>query len=426
MMQEIQRLATLALAQVQNGKNLDHALTDVRRLAKGKLTDHQRASIQDAGYGVMRFRCEIESVLEQLFAKRRPTPPLDALLMVATYQLLHTRHAPHAVVRYAVETASVLGGVASKGFVNGVLRNVLRQKETLLQQAGVTEEGRFNHPVWWIEKVRAQYPLQWEALLQQAQQHPPMTLRVNRRHNHREQYQLRLKQVGIEAVPVGNDGLVLTHPVPVGQLPGFDQGDVSVQDASAQVAVELLALHSGQRILDACAAPGGKTGHILERGNGLELLALDQDPGRVKKMEANLHRLKVAAQCLVADASRPDTWWDGKVFDRVLLDAPCSASGIVRRHPDIKWLRRAEDIPALATAQERFLHALWPLVRRGGRLVYATCSIFREENQSQAEMFMRQHPDAKEIPVQDPLCEQGQILPDPVHDGFFYAVFQKI
>ncbi len=426
MMLEIQRLSTLALGQILNGRNLDHALTDARKQAKGRLTDHQRASMQDVAYGVLRFRSEIEGMLQQLYTKRQPLPPLDALLMVATYQLLHTRAAQHAVVSHAVEAAAELAGPSSKGFVNGVLRNLLRQKEGLLQQAHETPEGRFNHPGWWIDKVRTQYPDRWEGLLEAAQQHAPMTLRVNRRHNSRDQYQQRLAQAGMQSTVVGNDGLVLGQPVPVGQLPGFDQGDVSVQDASAQYAAELLALHPKQRVLDACAAPGGKTGHLLERGNGLEVWALDQDAGRVRKMETTLSRLKVQAHCQVADATRPDEWWDGVSFDRILLDAPCSGSGVVRRHPDIKWLRRPEDIPALAEAQTRLLDALWPLLRRGGRLVYATCSIFAEENQAQAEAFLGRHADAKEMPIEDPLFDRGQIFPDAMHDGFFYAIFRKV
>lgn len=426
MMLEIQRLATLALAQVLKGRNLDHALTDARREAKGRLTDHERASIQDAGYGVLRYRTEIEGVLQQLYAKRQPLPPLDALLMVAAYQLLHTRTAHHAVVSHAVETACELAGPASKGFVNGVLRNLLRQREVLLQQAHDTVEGRFSHPAWWVEKLQEQYPDRWQAMLEVAQQHPPMALRVNRRHNSRDQYQQRLLQAGMVATPMGGDGLVLDQAVPVGQLPGFDQGDVSVQDASAQYAAELLALHPGQRVLDACAAPGGKTGQILEHGNGLDVWALDQDVGRVKKLEATLNRLKVSARCQVADASRTEAWWDGKPFDRVLLDAPCSGSGVVRRHPDIKWLRRPEDIPALAGVQACLLDALWPVLGRGGRLVYATCSVFSEENQEQSEAFLARHPDAKEMPVEDPLFDRGQIFPDSTHDGFFYAVFRKI
>jgi 16S rRNA (cytosine967-C5)-methyltransferase len=424
-MLEIQRLSTLALVRAFAGKNLDHALTDARGQARGQLTEHQRSSLQDVGYGVMRYRTELERVLKPLFTKAPPSPPLDTLLLVAAYQLLHTRTAPHAVVSHAVEVAALLAGQGSRGFVNGVLRNLLRNRDELLDQAHETDAGRYSHPDWWIEKLRGQYPERWESLLAEAQSRAPMTLRVNRRHGNREQYSDRLTKAGIASTPVGDMGLVLSEPVGVSQLPGFDAGDVTVQDASAQYAAPLLNLHPHQRVLDACAAPGGKTGHILELGNKLELWALDSDAGRIKKVEATLARLKLQARCIAADAGNLSAWWDQAPFDRVLLDAPCSGSGIVRRHPDIKWLRRPEDIPALAAGQARLLDALWQVLRRGGKLVYATCSIFREENRDQASAFLQRHADAREIPVENPLFHQGQIYPDSFHDGFFYAVFQK-
>lgn len=423
---EIQRLATLALVQVMLGKNLDHALTDARKQAKGRLTDHERAALQDVGYGVQRFRRELELVLQPLYLKRKPDSPLDALLMVAAYQLLHTRLAPHAVVSHAVEVAALLHGPGAKGFVNGLLRNLLRQREQLLEGAMATEEGKYSHPAWWIEILQRQYPRHWEEMLGAAQEHPPMTLRVNRRHNSRDQYQQRLLQAGITSRPVGTEGLILSEPVAVTVLPGFAQGHVSVQDAAAQYAPHLLGLHAGQRVLDACAAPGGKAAHILELANEIQLWALDKDAGRVKKMEANFERMGMTAHCLHADATRPETWWDGVAFDRILLDAPCSGSGVVRRHPDIKWLRRPEDLAALALVQARLLESLWPLVRKGGRLVYSTCSIFREENQEQQERFLGIQSNARALSVQDGLCREGQIHPDRDHDGFFYAVFQKV
>lgn len=234
---------------------------------------------------------------------------------------------------------------------------------------------------------------------------------------------------------------MLERPVPVGQLPGFDQGSVSVQDGAAQYAVTLMGLHSGQRVLDACAAPGGKTAHMLERGNGLDVLAIDVEPGRVKKMEGDLRRLGLTAQCLCADASRPETWWDGRPFDRILLDAPCSGSGVVRRHPDIKWLRRPEDIPVMAERQRRLLSQLWPLLRRGGRLVYATCSLFKQENADVINHFLETTTGVHQMTVANllenssvkemvpdvgvPVWNQGQLLPDEAHDGFYYAVLQK-
>ncbi len=426
MMQEIQRLAVKALGFVHEGRNLDHALTEARKQAKGILTDHQRASLQDAAYGTLRFQGEIKAVLDQLLRKRPAEQALYHLLQVAAYQLLHTRSAPHAVVNSAVEVAALVsGGAAARGFVNGLLRNLLRERGPLLEKAHGTVEGLFSHPDWWVEKLVAQYPDDWERILVASQTHPPLSLRVNRRRCSPAQYGERLQKAGIAYSLSGEFGVVLEKPVPVDQLPGFGQGDVSVQDISAQYAAPLLTLRTGQRVLDACAAPGGKTGHILELGNQVTVWAIEQNAGRMKKLEANLQRLGLAATTRVADAADLSSWWDGSPFDRVLLDAPCSGSGVVRRHPDIKWLRRPEDLGSLAVAQASLLDGLWTVLRPKGRLVYATCSLFREENQDQVIAFLERHPDARALPLDIPVARNGQILPDHIHDGFFYAVLQK-
>jgi 16S rRNA (cytosine967-C5)-methyltransferase len=426
-MLEIQRLSTLALTQVLAGKNLDHALTNARTAAHGILTDHQRASIQDCTYGVLRHRTELEQVIAALCQKGKPQPPLDTLFLVAAYQLLHTRLAPHAVVGHAVDVAATLANNENvRGFVNAVLRNLLRNKDELLEQAHATLEGQYSHPTWWIEQLRQDYPEDWEDFLREAQQRPPMTLRVNRRNSSREQYISRLAEMELKATPMGEDALILEEPTGVDGLPGFARGDVSVQDLSAQYASFLLNLRSGLRVLDACAAPGGKSAHILERANGIELWCLDTDAGRLKKSEANLARLKLSsAHHQAVDACDTEKWWDGQPFQRILIDAPCSGSGVVRRHPDIKWLRREEDIPRLAAQQQRLLDTLWPLLGRGGRLVYATCSLFRAENQEQAAAFAQRHSDAKPVALVDEPFRDGLIKPDRFHDGFFYAVFQK-
>ena len=425
-MQEIQRLAVKALGFVSEGRNLDHALTEARKRAKGVLTDHQRASLQDTAYGTLRFQGEIDAVLEQLLRKRPAEPALYHLLQVAAYQLLHTRSAPHAVVNSAVEVATLVsGGAAARGFVNGVLRSLLRERESLVEKARGTVEGRYSHPGWWIEKLVSQHPDDWERILEISQAHPPLTLRVNRRRCSPVQYGERLQKAGIVHTLVGEFGVVLEKPVPVDQLPGFEQGDVSVQDMSAQYAAPLLTLRTGQRVLDACAAPGGKTGHILELGNQVTVWAIEQNAGRMKKLEANLHRLEFTATTKVADAADLSSWWDGTPFDRVLLDAPCSGSGVVRRHPDIKWLRRPEDLVSLAVTQASLLDRLWSVLRPGGRLVYATCSLFREENQDQVTSFLERHQDVRMLPVDIPVARNGQILPDLIHDGFFYALLQK-
>lgn len=425
-MLEIQRLATMALGRVQAGKNLDHALTDARTAAHGILTDHQRASIQECTYGVLRYRTELELIIGKLCQKGMPKAPLDALLLVAAYQLLHTRLAPHAVVGHAVDVAATLVNDGVRGFVNGVLRNLLRNKEAMLEAAHATLEGRYSHPTWWIRRLQADYPEDWEDCLREAQERPPMTLRVNRRNSSRDQYIARLAEMELKAIPMGEDGLILDEPVGVDKLPGFLKGDVSVQDLSAQSTPFLLNLRPGLKVLDACAAPGGKSAHILERANGIELWCLDTDGGRLKKSEANLARLKLASTHHQAvDACDTQKWWDGQPFQRILIDAPCSGSGVVRRHPDIKWLRREEDVPKLVAQQRRLLDTLWPLLGRGGRLVYATCSLFRAENQEQVENFKDRHLDARQLPLDEEPFRDGWIKPDRFHDGFFYAVFQK-
>ncbi len=440
-MMEIQRMATLALMSVWGGKNADRAIKDALAQTKVVLTDHQKSSIQDGLYGVLRYRTELELVLAPLFQKRPPDPSLQILLLLATYQLLHTRLAPHAVVTHAVETGMVLAGEKVKGFINGVLRNLLRQKDGLVEQARSTLEGQYAHPVWWIARLQKDHPQRWEDYLREAQKPPPMMLRVNRRHNSVAQYLQNLKEHDMDAVPVGRDGLRLTTPVSVSHLPGFERGLVSVQDASAQVASALMGLHPGQRILDACAAPGGKTAHILESVTRVDMVALDKESERIRKMQKDMVRLKLEFPVLCADARETSRWWDGKLFDRILLDAPCSGSGVVRRHPDIKWLRQESDVPKMARQQLELLSALWPLLKKGGRLVYATCSVFDEENQSVIDGFLQRQSGVRSLDVSDllekswvngdadavtmPVWSSGRICPDEDHDGFFYAALQK-
>ncbi|MDE2121076.1 MAG: 16S rRNA (cytosine(967)-C(5))-methyltransferase RsmB, partial [Betaproteobacteria bacterium] len=314
---------------------------------------------------------------------------------------------------------------AARGLVNALLRRLQGQRDELLAQALQHPEARYNHPAWWIDALRTAWPGDWERVLELAAQAPPMTLRVNRRWGPRERYLELLAEAGLQAdapqEPGLEQALVLARPVPVAQLPLFDQGAVSVQDASAQLAAGLLDPRPGLRVLDACAAPGGKTAHILELAD-CEVLALERDPERAERIGETLARLRLPpAVVRVADASHPAQWWDGRPFDRILLDAPCSASGISRRHPDIRWLRRPQDIAALAAQQHALLDALWPLLRPGGRLVYATCSQFPAEGLEQAAGFLARHADALA------LAAPGQILPgrSPERDGFFYAVFAK-
>jgi 16S rRNA (cytosine967-C5)-methyltransferase len=298
--------------------------------------------------------------------------------------------------------------------------------------------GAFNHPLWWIERVRQDWPGQWQGLLEANNRHPPMTLRVNARRGSAAAYVQRLAAHGRAATAIGEQAVVLAQPCPVQQLPGFDEGEVSVQDAAAQRAAPLLVgdganrLPSGARVLDACAAPGGKTAHLLELAD-LALLALDVDPLRLGRVQDTLNRLRLAAQLKAADARDVAAWWDGQPFDAVLLDAPCSGSGIVRRHPDVRWLRRPDDVVALARIQAELLDALWPLVKPGGRLLYVTCSVFRAEGERQIDAFLQRQPaQAARLDLASP----GHLLPvsdnpadmsasGAAHDGFYYALIHK-
>jgi 16S rRNA (cytosine967-C5)-methyltransferase len=347
---------------------------------------------------------------------------------VALYQLAYTRAAPHAIVDHAVQTCVAIGHPAAKSLVNGVLRNFLRIRDAVMAEASRHDVGRYSHPQWWIDKLRMQYPQGFAEILRCANRHPPLTLRVNRRRSTVETYMAQLEASGIDAKALGGDAVVLERPMPVERIPGFAEGAVSIQDAAAQEAASFLDVQQGQRVLDACAAPGGKTAHILERADA-KLLALDKDALRLERVQANLSRLGLNARLACGDAARPDGWWDRTPYARILADVPCSASGVVRRHPDIKWLRRASDIAQFAARQREILEALWQLLSTDGKLLYVTCSVFREENDEQITAFVERHRDARRLTLPRPHTNAehlaGQILPDETHDGFFYALLQK-
>jgi 16S rRNA (cytosine967-C5)-methyltransferase len=301
-----------------------------------------------------------------------------------------------------------------------VLRNYLRDRGALDADVARIESVRHRHPQWWIDRLRRDHPTAWGAILDAGNARPPMTLRVNVRRTTVAAYAARLAAAGIGARPVATAGLLLDRPCPVSDLPGFDVGEVSVQDAAAQRAAELLDLAAGHRVLDACAAPGGKAAHILEVAD-VALVAVDADHARSARIGAGFMRLGLQGTILTADAADLPAWFDGRPFDRVLIDAPCSASGVVRRHPDIKWLRRDEDIAAFARQQDRLLDALWQVLAADGRMLYATCSVFREENADRIDAFLARHRDATALTVPG----GAQWLPDAAHDGFFYALFAK-
>ena len=422
-MDKSQQLAAQAIGQVFAGRNLTQVLESTWHM-QPQLTPQQRAITQDLSYGALRHYGQLQAILAQLLERKLDDERVHHLLLVALYQLVHGKTSAYAVVDHAVKAAAKLKKPWAKGLVNAVLRNFLRRREALLAKVGEDDVSRYSYPRWWVSRLKAQYPERWESVLEAGNHRPPMTLRVNRRHGTPVEYQARLAEAGIAAHVLGQSAIVVEQPLPVDRLPGFSEGVVSVQDYGAQFAASLLDVRDGMRVLDACCAPGGKTGHILELAD-VEMTAVDSDADRIARTRSNLVRLGLAADLRIGDAGNPFDWWDGeRKFDRILADVPCSASGIVRRHVDIKWLRREQDLRLFATQQAAILRGLWPALEIGGKLLYATCSVFAEENQHQVDAFLQEQSNALQLPL--PGLENGQLLPCTEHDGFFYALLEKV
>jgi 16S rRNA (cytosine967-C5)-methyltransferase len=424
-----QQIAALAVSKVLAGKNLTMALPEAQA-AFGKATPQQRGASADLSYGTLRFYGEIQAYLSRLLEKPLNDAKINALLAVALYQLLHDSADDFTIVNQAVNAASYAKPKWAKGLVNGVLRNFLRQKEALSHSFIGNDEVQYSYPQWWIDKVKKQYPSNWQAILKAGNEHPPLTLRVNQQKITTSEYRTLLTRQGIEAEQIGPQAIMLKQAVPVEKLIGFEDGVVSVQDLGAQLAADLLPVEAGMRVLDACCAPGGKTGHILEK-TAVKLTALDSDATRIEKVASNLKRLSLSAELKLGDASLSD-WHDGQLFDCILADVPCSASGIVRRHVDMKWLRRNTDIKTFTQQQRAILFNLWQLLQKGGKLLYVTCSIFDEENQQQINQFMEAHNDATLLQMNmEPFQTLGmqmqgqQLIPSALHDGLYYALLQK-
>ncbi len=424
-----------------------HALAQVRRGVSGtaalaEVPPALRPGVQALLFQVLRQLGRAQALRAQL-APRVPAPLPDALLCTAlalAWDEAHAPYEPHTLVNQAVEAAKktrALQGQAN--FLNACLRRFLRERDALVQATQQEQQAQWNHPVWWIKRLQKDHPGHWQSMLEANNQAAPMTLRVNTQRISREALQVRWQAPGIAASPVGQQGLVLQQARAVREIPGFEEGLCSVQDAAAQCAAQLLlsGLKSfsvaGLRVLDACAAPGGKTAHLLELlGPHDHVVALDIDPLRCERIDQNLQRLGLQAQVVAADAARPQQWWDGQPFDAVLLDAPCTASGIVRRHPDVRWLRRETDVAQLAAIQKNLLNTLWPLVRPGGRLLYCTCSVFKAEGDDQLKTFVGHNTDAQLLPSLGHLRPQtvrtDAALADNLpgdHDGFYYALLEK-
>jgi 16S rRNA (cytosine967-C5)-methyltransferase len=431
-----------AVAEVRAGRSLTDVLAATRTAA--------RPGTQALAFHALRGLGCAQALLRKL-APKPPPPWVEALLLTALALAANGAdmpYTPHTLVSQAVEAAK-RRAESSAGFVNAVLRRFLRERVALEAAVARDPVARWNHPRWWIERLQRDWPEHWQALLEVGNARAPMTLRVNTRRVSVADYLQQLASVGIEAravaLPGGAalQGIELAVPCPVQQLPGFDEGFVSVQDLAAQQAASLLLGDGGlrmtqeerragsrARVLDACAAPGGKTAHLLELAD-LDLLALDADAARLSKVAETLQRLGLAAELRTADARFPEAWWDGRPFDAILLDAPCTASGIVRRHPDVRWLRREADIAALAAIQAGLLDALWPLLKPGGRLLYATCSVFRAEGSAQIDAFLQRTTGAVLRPSPGHLLHvadnpvTGARAAQPVTDGFFYALLER-
>ena len=405
-----------------------------------------RPGVQALLFQVLRSLGRAEALRRKLVS-RAPPPAADALLCAAlalSWQPEVAPYEPFTLVNQAVEAAKrSVATRAQASFVNACLRRFLRERDALVAATDADPVARWNHPLWWVKKLQKDHPTHWEQILQANNAHAPMILRVNASKGTVAQYQQALAAMNVDSSSVGEHGLILQQPLPVTELPGFAQGMASVQDAAAQLAAPLLLqgldLTQPLRVLDACAAPGGKTAHLLEYAgpsSAMQVTALEVDSVRSARIHETLHRIGLHAQVLVADAARPQDWWQqhcaGVPFDAILLDAPCTASGIVRRHPDVRWLRRETDIAQLAVQQARLLRALWPLVRPGGRLLYCTCSVFRAEGDAQVQTFLAHHTDARLLPSPGHLLPGNdtnhRAVPDNAageHDGFFYALLQK-
>jgi 16S rRNA (cytosine967-C5)-methyltransferase len=394
----------------------------------------ERGLAQEISYGSLRWYPRLAAVLAQLVTK--PLKPRDrelhGLLIGGLYQLAYLDMPAHLAVSRTVEATRELDRDWAKGLVNGVLRRFQRESEALLARADRDEATALAHPAWLLQHLKQAWPDDWRRIAEANNQRPPMTLRVNLARRSRDDYLHALAAAGLHAhvSPHAPGALTLAEPQPVERLPGFAEGEVSVQDAAAQLAAPLLQLERGQRVLDACAAPGGKTSHILETA-GLEVDALDKEPARLARVHETLERLRGDARLIAADAATPEAWWDGRAYDRILLDAPCSATGVIRRHPDIKLLRRSDDIPILVAEQQRLLDAVWPLLKRGGMLVYATCSVLPEENARQITRFIAEQSDARPVPIAAQWGREAgpgrQVLPgEDEMDGFYYACISKI
>lgn len=408
------------VAAVLAGRNFDVAL------AHARLAGPLRAATMDLAYSTLRAFGRGDFLLGQLLARPVSDQTARGLLLVALARLEVRPDEAHTIVDQAVTAAARIARGQFKGLVNGVLRNFLRRRADLLARADADPVARRQHPAWWIARLQQDHPAYWESILAAGNSHPPLCLRVNLRRSTSADFLVQLADAGIAARALDAAAILIDKPLPVERIPGFGAGLCSVQDWGAQAAAGLLDVADGMRVLDACAAPGGKAAHLLETAQ-IDLDALDADALRAARISENLQRLGLAATVKVGDARTVDAWWDGRPYDRILADVPCSASGVVRRHPDAKWLRREADIAGFAATQRAIVDALWRTLAPGGKMLYATCSVFAQENAEQINAFVGRHADARHLPTVGATRGDAQLpeLPDAEHDGFYYALLQK-
>ena len=424
----------MCLSVIEHGRSLSQVLPE----GLAQFSDRrERGFTQNLVLGTLRWQLRLEAIREQLVKKplKAKDEDVNQLILLGLFQILYTQTPEHASVSATVEVVKRLKKPWAKGVINGVLRNFLRNKDDILSEVDLKPAHRYAHPQWFFKAVRKGYPDDWENILQANNEIAPLTLRNNRRAQTRSEYQHELREAGFanEIHPFCAQGIILENSTDITSLPGYEEGAFSVQDPAAQQAAQILNPQPDERILDACAAPGGKTAHILEMSeNRAQVMAIEKEPERLERLAENLYRLDLQCDYQVGDAAQPEQWWDGKSFDKILLDAPCSATGIIRRHPDIKWHRTAEDIDALVQLQGEILDKLWPLLKVGGRLLYATCSVLPQENTEQMTAFLERTTNAKEISIRpeafaNHALRGWQILPG-THgmDGFYYCLLEKV
>jgi len=420
-------------AVLSHGRNLDSGLAEA---GLDSLGERDRSLASALAYGAVRTHYRNQCIIDQLVARpfRRRDSVVNALISVGLFALTESRRPDYAIVSATVAAASELGRPQMKGVVNALLRRFLRERDDLIAIAEKNDEARWLHPAWLISRLRHDWPDDWQAILAAGNQKAPMWLRINLAHATRKEWLVRLGRENVGVPEHYPAAVMLDEPMPVDALPGFREGDCSVQDVASQAAAILLKPLAGMRVLDACAAPGGKTTHMLEYCPEIsELVALDESSARLVRVEENLSRLSLVATVLHGDACKPEDWWNGEQFDRILLDAPCSATGVIRRHPDIRFLRKQADIEPLAKQQFEMLQALWPLLKPGGALLYSTCSILRAENDQVIDRFIKSNPDANllapELDVPDAVTRTScgiQMLPGRAdNDGFYYALMER-